>query len=120
VNAIWQFRAEHVTAQRTRDGAWQVTLRVQARKIVYDARGVETEVPVDAWIPIGVFGPAQEGAGELSAPLYLQKHRVHSGAQTVTVTVPRQPILGGIDPYHLLDWEEGEENDENIAQVKAQ
>ncbi len=120
VNAIWQFRAEHVTARRTREGAWQVTLRVQARKIVYDARGVETEVPVDAWIPIGVFGPAQGGAGELSAPLYLQKHRVHSGAQTVTVTVPRQPILGGIDPYHLLDWEEGEENDENIAQVKAQ
>lgn len=25
---------------------------------------------------------------------------------TLTVTVPRRPLLAGIDPYHLLDWEE--------------
>ena len=29
-------------------------------------------------------------------------HRVRSGEQTITVTVPRAPSDAGIDPYHLL------------------
>ncbi|CAN5389628.1 hypothetical protein BH23GEM4_BH23GEM4_24900 [soil metagenome] len=32
----------------------------------------------------------------------MQKHRIHSGEQTITVTVPRKPTRTGIDPYHLL------------------
>ena len=34
------------------------------------------------------------------------------------MTVPRQPVLAGIDPYHLLDWEEGEDDD-NIDAVEV-
>jgi ABC-2 type transport system permease protein len=46
----------------------------------------------------------------------MQMHRVHSGEQTITVTVPRKPAHAGIDPYHLLiDWE----MDDNIEEVKA-
>jgi hypothetical protein len=29
-------------------------------------------------------------------------HRVRSGPQTITVTVPRRPERAGIDPRHLL------------------
>ena len=36
----------------------------------------------------------------------MQLHRTRSGEQTITVTVPREPVLAGIDPYHLLDWED--------------
>jgi hypothetical protein len=45
-------------------------------------------------------------------------HHIRSGEQTLTVTVPREPVLAGIDPYHLLDWE-GREKDDNIEAVKA-
>jgi ABC-2 type transport system permease protein len=38
----------------------------------------------------------------------VQKHRISSGKQTITVTVPQKPARGGIDPYNLLDWEEGD------------
>jgi hypothetical protein len=31
--------------------------------------------------------------------------------------VPREPVLAGIDPYHLLDWEE-QEDDDNIDGVE--
>lgn len=51
-------------------------------------------------------------------PLYVRKHRIRSGEQTITVTVPRKPVLAGIDPYHLLDWEEGEDDD-NIEGVRV-
>ncbi|WP_181885113.1 hypothetical protein [Pontibacter diazotrophicus] len=38
--------------------------------------------------------------------LYLQKHRISSNRQSITVTVPQKPARAGIDPRHLLiDWE---------------
>jgi ABC-2 type transport system permease protein len=117
VNAFWELAVERVTATQTPAGAWQVKLDVRASKRVYDSAGVETEMPMDEWVPIGVFGPAKTGRGELSAPLYAQKHRIRSGEQTITVTVPGKPNLAGIDPYHLLDWEE-RNDDDNVEVVK--
>ena len=119
VNTYWVLATETVRADSTAAGAWRVTLDVRARKMVYDSAGVETEVPMDEWVPIGVFGPAERGTGELSAPLYVQKHRIRSGAQTITVTVPGRPVLAGIDPYHVLDWEE-KEDDDNIEGVEIE
>jgi len=116
VNTFWQLRTERVKATQTASGTWQVTLDVKARKVVVDEEGVETELPMDELVEIGIFGPAG-GGGELSAPLHLEKHRIRTGQQTITVTVPRKPTLAGIDPRHLLDWEE-REDDDNIEGVE--
>ena len=92
-----------------------MTLNVRARKVVVDEAGVETEVPVDDWVEVGVFAPAGEGE-ESGEPLYAQKHRIRTGTQTITVTVPRKPDRAGIDPYHLMiDWE----TDDNVRTVKV-
>ena len=106
-NTFWEFETEGATAEQTEAGAWQVTLDVRARKVVVDSEGVETPVPMDDWVEIGVFAPAEEGA-ELGEPLYIQKHHIRSTEQTITVTVPREPARAGIDPYHLLGWEAGD------------
>ena len=104
VNTYWQLETERATAVQTEDG-WQVTLDVRARKMVFDSAGVETEVPMDEWVEIGVFAAGNPG-DPLNEPLYVRRHRIRSGAQTITVTVPRMPVLAGIDPYHVLDWED--------------
>ncbi|HSF43377.1 MAG TPA: hypothetical protein VLT87_26490 [Thermoanaerobaculia bacterium] len=117
VNTFWDFVTDRATASETKEGTWQVTLDVKARKVVADSAGVETVVPMDEWVEIGVFGPARKGHGELSAPLYLQMHRIRSTEQTITVTVAGKPVLAGIDPHHLLDWEENGDDD-NIEGVK--
>ena len=118
VNTFWQLEAERATATPTQAGTWQVTLEVRARKVVFDSAGLETPVPMDDWVEIGVFAPAGKG-GELSQPLHLQKHRIRSGTQTITVTVSRKPALAGIDPYHVLDSEE-RTNDDNLDAVEIQ
>jgi ABC-2 type transport system permease protein len=118
VNTFWEFKTNRVRAVESKGGAWEVTMDVRARKIVYDSAGVKTEVPMDEWIPIGVFGEAAQGHDELSAALYTQMHRIRSGEQTITVTVPRKPVRAGIDPYHLLDWEQPEADD-NTARVTS-
>src|SRR6185295_4129373 len=79
-NTFWELETQRATAQQTEAGAWQVTLDVRARKIVVDEAGVETEVPMDDWLEVGVFDAGQ---------LYLQMHRIRSGKKTITVTVPR-------------------------------
>jgi ABC-2 type transport system permease protein len=117
VNTNWELDTKKVTAVKTETNTWQVTLDVKARKVVYDSAGVESEITMDEWIPIGIFGEPIDNQDELSAPLYLQMHRIHSGEQTITITVPRKPVLAGIDPLHLLDWEE-KEDDDNIEGVK--
>src|SRR5262249_16997174 len=95
------------TAQQTEAGTWQVTLDVRARKVMEDETGVETEAPMDDWIEIGVFGEGEP---------YLQKRRIRSGKQTITVTVPQKPARAGIDPRHLLS--DLEEMDKNVKAVK--
>ena len=115
VNTFWEFKTERALAEQTDTGAWQVTLDIRARKVVVDAAGVETEVPIDELVQIGVFAPGTNG-DDLGAPLYVQMHRIHSGEQTITVTVPREPVLAGLDPFHLLDIIELE-NDDNVAAV---
>ena len=94
-------------------------LDVRARKVVVDSTGVETPVPLDDWVAIGVFAPAEEGeeVGEPLYMLYIQKHRIRSGKQTITVTVPHKPARAGIDPAHLLiDLELGD----NIEEVQSE
>jgi len=106
-NTLWTFDTKHATAARTSAGGWQVTMEVEAHKVVADSAGKETKVPINEMIEIGIFAPARPGE-ILGKPLYVQKHRVRSGTQTITVVVPEKPARGGIDPYNLLDWEEGD------------
>jgi hypothetical protein len=104
-----------VRADSTAAGAWRVALDVRARKSVADSAGVETTVPMNDLVEIGVFAPA-EGGERSGKPLYLAKHRIRSGDQTITVSVPRKPASAGIDPnYLLMNVETGD----NIRSVTA-
>ena len=105
-NTFWELETERASGQQTEAATWQVTLAVRARKVLVDEAGVETEVPMDDWLEVGVF---DEGAP------YLQRHRIHSGMQTITITVPQKPVRAGIDPRHLLS--ELGERDQNVKAV---
>jgi ABC-2 type transport system permease protein len=107
VNTFWTFDTKQAKAVQTAGGTWQVTFDVEVKKIVADSAGRETELPMTDWVEIGIFASVKPGE-RLGQPLYVQKHRVRSGRQTITVTVSQKPARGGIDPYNLLDWEEGD------------
>jgi ABC-2 type transport system permease protein len=115
VNAFWTFDTKAATAKQTAAGTWEVTMEVEAHKTVADSVGRETEVPITEMIEFGIFAPA--GSRQiLGKPLHVQKHRIRSGRQTITITVPERPARGGIDPYNLLDWEEGD----NIESIEIE
>jgi hypothetical protein len=109
---LWDVETRRAVAARTAGGQYEVTLDVVARKVRADSVGHETETPMNDLVEIGVFAP---GKGEgLGAPLYLKRHRVRSGRQTIRVTVPREPARAGIDPYRkLIDRERAD----NVVEV---
>jgi ABC-2 type transport system permease protein len=112
VNTYWNLETEKTTVEKIDSGNWQVVLDLKASKIIFDSAGVETEVPMNDWIDIGVF--AQGGA--TNNPLYLEKHRIRSGKQTITITVNEEPYRTGIDPYHLLIDLKTEDNVKDLVQ----
>jgi hypothetical protein len=112
---LWEVKADRAIVERTADGKYQVTLDVEARKLRADSVGRETEIPMNDLVEIGVFGDSKNGA--LGEPLYLERHRIHSGRQTIRVVVSREPKRAGIDPYDkIIDRERGD----NILAVSSQ
>jgi ABC-2 type transport system permease protein len=107
-NTFWELKTTGATAQPIPGGKWQLSLQVEARKVVVDEEGRETEVPMDDPVEIGAFAPAGE-------ELYRSMHRIRSGAQTMTITVPFRPARAGIDPRHLLIDTNPKDN---VAQIK--
>jgi hypothetical protein len=105
---LWDVKTERATVERADTGAYRVTLDVVARKMRADSAGRETEVPMDDLIEIGAFAP-DTGAG-LGEPLYLERHRIRSGKQTIRITVPGEPARTGIDPYRKLMDRSGRDN----------
>jgi ABC-type transport system involved in multi-copper enzyme maturation permease subunit len=110
---LWDVETRSAVVERTGTGEYEVTLDVVAKKVTADSVGRETEVPMDDLVEIGVFPP---GDGDSSgAPLYLERHRIKSGKQTISVTVPREPARAGIDPYRkLID----RARDDNVVDVQ--
>jgi hypothetical protein len=110
---LWDLRTEQATVERTASGEYDVTLEVVGRKVRSDSIGRETEVPMDDLVEIGVFAPA--AGGGLGEPLYLQRHRIRSGAQTIRITVPREPGRAGVDPWRKLF---DRQRDDNVVDVR--
>jgi ABC-2 type transport system permease protein len=104
---FWHFDTKAATARPLANGQWEVTFDISARKVVVDSAGKETELPIAEWVELAVFAPAEPGQ-ILGKRLYLGKHQLRPGTQRVTVVVNGKPARGGVDPYNLLDWEEGD------------
>jgi ABC-2 type transport system permease protein len=128
---LWDVKTERAHVEPTGTGAYLVTIDVVGKKMRADSVGKETEVPMDDLVEIGVFAPG--GDKDVGQPLYLKQHRIRSGKQTISITVPRPgyaegsgavspklreggPARAGIDPYHKLIDRQG---NDNVMDVKA-
>ena len=97
---LWNLRTAAIAAEPAGNGAWRVTLDVEAQKFRADGSGKETEVPMNDLVQIGVYGAPKKG--DANDPLYLQQHRIRSGRQRISVVVQGTPTRAGVDPRLLL------------------
>jgi ABC-2 type transport system permease protein len=82
------------TSRRLPDGRFEVTMQVNVHK----SRADEHELPINESIEIGIFASDPDFASSKDI-LHLAAHPLHSGANTITVIVDKQPSLAAIDPY---------------------
>jgi ABC-2 type transport system permease protein len=80
------------------DGGYEVTMEVTAKQFAADGRGKETEEPLDTWFDVAVFAETGEPLEEVT-PLYIEKHRLRSGKQVLTVRTKQKPGIAALDPF---------------------
>jgi len=104
---LYELKTDSVIANTVPGGKYAVDLYVTAKKLRADSLGKETPQPMNDWIDIGVFAKAPQRPdpkidNKVGVPLYLQKHRITSGAQKISVVVSGPAYRAGIDPLHKL------------------
>ena len=88
----------------TPDGKYRVSMTVETRQREADGQGRETEVPLDVWLDVGVFGAPDPTLGEddLPPPLLLEKRHFDTSTSTLEFVVAERPERVGIDPYNKM------------------
>jgi hypothetical protein len=80
---------------------YEVSLTVSARQLEASGRGAEVEVPLHAWFDIALFADAEQ-APDNQTPLYLEKHLLEGGANTITIKVAAKPAYASVDPFRKM------------------
>lgn len=111
---LFENKTETATYATKSDNKWEVELAINSKKLEADSLGVETKVPNNYWIDIGVYGEDEDGKDKL---LYLQKHLIDKEDMTFKIEVDEKPTKAGIDPINkLID----RNPDDNIKKVTEQ
>ena len=97
---FYDLRIESALA-RIVDGGYEVDIEVTGRQLQADGSGVETEVPLDVWFDVALFADAGE-ALDVATPLLVEKQRLHSGSQVLTLRTSTLPELVVLDPFHKM------------------
>lgn len=111
---LFSNRTLEATAVKRVDGKYDVTINVEARKFKADAKGNETEVPVDDWIDIGAFAKPASG-GKYGETLCRERMHITQRNSTFTFTTTRLPEKAGIDPFALLIDRIPDDNVKNVT-----
>lgn len=106
---LWDVKTQSAAARRLPDGKYEVTLEVMAQKLRADGSGIETATPMNDLVEVGIFAPGKED------PIYLTRHRIRTGQQTIRIIVPQEPSRAGVDPYRKLIERE---RDDNVVDVE--
>jgi ABC-2 type transport system permease protein len=111
---LFSNRTLAATAVKRADGKYDVTINVEARKFKADAKGKETEVPVDDWIDIGAFAKPESGK-KYGDTLYRERMHITQRNSTFTFTTAQLPEKAGVDPFALLIDRIPDDNVKNVT-----
>ena len=89
---------------------FEVTLTITAAKYEADGEGRETEQPLNELVDIVLFTVNPDKLQEDNQILYKAKHKLTSGENKITITVPEMPAYAGVDPFVKLIDRDGNDN----------
>jgi hypothetical protein len=99
---LFENKAKKVNYRKLADDKYEVELTVSSKKLRADSVGLTTEIAMNDWIDIGVFGQPEDEGEEKDRLIYFQKHQIKSGESTIKIVVDEMPVKAGIDPINML------------------
>lgn len=98
---LYDLKVTESTAVKRADGKWDVTVHVDAKKLLLDDRGAEKEIAFDERIELGLFADDSDNrAFDARNVIAMERRAIHAGSQVLTFVTDRQPSLAAIDPYN--------------------
>ena len=94
---LYDFKINAVSVSRRPDGH-DVIVDVTASRSVSNDRGDEQPLPFDEEIAFAVYARTANGALDLDHP-HVEKVRLKSGVNQITLRVPGAPSMVAVDPY---------------------
>jgi len=115
---VWDLKVDEASVVARDDGRYDVTMNIEAAKYYADGEGQQEEAPLDLLIDIGIFSKnLDDVTGGDDHVIYFDKHRITSGAHTLTLTVDEKPEYVGIDPYNKLIDRNSDDNVESVDEA---
>jgi ABC-2 type transport system permease protein len=108
--AIYDLKTTNVVTTDRDDGQFDLTITLDAKLNFANGEGVETEQPLTQMIDIGLFSEDPNKIENKEQILYLKKHGLVSGENTIVLTVKEKPSYVGIDPFVKLVDRDSKDN----------
>ncbi len=96
---LYSNRVTDASYRELPNGNYTLYLNVESQKFRADSLGVETEIPVDDWIDIGVYAKQKGREDEL---IYLKREKIDKSKIEFEILLDTEPSKAGIDPNYLL------------------
>ena len=99
---VYDMKVAAPTAVQRKDGKWDVTVPVEAKKFYAAGKGEEKEARLQDQFPIGLF-TAEPGRGAFNKTnvILMQRQPVKSGKQVYRFVTDKKPTHAGVDPYNF-------------------
>lgn len=116
---ITLFDNNTVDATYTQEGdKYKVNLTIACKKIRDDGTGEETEIPVNDYIDVGIFGREKVDGKWKEQTYYFQKHKITQDTTRLELWVDGEPRTAGIDPYNKLIDRKSNDNTKKVTASK--
>lgn len=99
---LYDLRVMDIKSEPVGKDQLKLTLQIKAAKMTADGKGQETAQPLAEQIEIGAFSADPDEFSKDNKTLYLQKHQIKTGDNTIVITVPAGAAFVGIDPLIKL------------------
>ncbi len=116
---LYEYEATDATYEPTDDGRYRVRLTVDAKKFRADGEGTETEIPVNDWVDVAVFGERGDDDPPEGKVLFMEKRHVTETETVFEFIVDEEPRKAGIDPFHKLVDRDPSNNITNVSVVAS-
>jgi len=109
---LYDNRLKKASYKKLENGKYQITLNIEAKKLLSDAMGNETPMQLNDWIDVGAF--ADSGEEQL---LFVKRVKIDSREMAFNFEIDSIPAKLAIDPYHLLIDRVYEDNIKTVTET---